>query len=57
VVTFQGAAALEGLNDSMRQVAIQETDRALAKIWEQSNGLYGGVPRSPAGGAGNTALA
>jgi hypothetical protein len=60
VVTFQGAAALEGLNDSMRQVAIQETDKALAQIWDQSNGLYGGVPRSPAGGAGgagNTALA
>jgi hypothetical protein len=57
VVTFQGAAALEGLNDSMQHLAIQETDRALAKIWEQSNGQYGGVPRSPAGEAGNTALA
>lgn len=57
VVTFQGAAALEGLNDSMQQVAVRETDKALAKIWEQSNGQYGGIARAPAGGvggAGNT---
>ena len=43
-VRFTGAAALNQLEDSIKNLAMEETNNAMNEIWGQSNGSLGRRP-------------